>query len=46
MERYLTGTVFNIFDQDPPFAREDYNYEPFVGNPYGRMIKLGLSTKF
>ena len=42
----LTGTVFNIFDKDPPFAREDYNYEPFVGNPYGRMIKLGLSTKF
>ena len=42
----LTGTVFNIFDAQPPFAREDYNYEPFVGNPYGRMVKLGLSTKF
>jgi iron complex outermembrane receptor protein len=42
----LTGTVFNIFDAAPPFAREDYNYEPFVGNPYGRMFKLGLSTKF
>ena len=42
----LTGTVFNIFDASPPFAREDYNYEPFVGNPYGRMFKLGLSTKF
>jgi iron complex outermembrane receptor protein len=42
----LTGTVFNLFDASPPFAREDYNYEPFVGNPYGRMFKLGLSTKF
>lgn len=42
----LTGTVFNIFDAQPPFAREDYNYEPFVGNPYGRMFKVGLSTRF
>ncbi|MFT3977988.1 MAG: TonB-dependent receptor [Sphingomonas bacterium] len=42
----LTGTVFNIFDAQPPFAREDYNYEPFIGNPYGRMFKIGLSAKF
>lgn len=42
----LTGTVFNIFDAQPPFAREDYNYEPFIGNPFGRMFKVGLSTKF
>ena len=42
----LTGTVFNIFDVDPPFAREDYNYEPFIGNPLGREFKIGLSTKF
>ena len=42
----ITGTVFNIFDARPPFAREDYDYEPFVGNPYGRMFKLALSTRF
>ncbi|MES2095861.1 MAG: TonB-dependent receptor [Pseudomonadota bacterium] len=42
----LTGTVFNITDAQPPFAREDYNYEPFVGNAFGRMFKLGVSTKF
>jgi iron complex outermembrane recepter protein len=42
----LTGTVFNITDEQPPFAREDYNYEPFVGNAFGRMFKLGVSTKF
>jgi len=42
----LTGTVFNIFDAQPPFAREDYNYDPFVGNPYGRMFKIGFTAKY
>ena len=42
----LTGTVTNIFDRDPPFAREDYNYEPFIGNPLGRTFKVGASVKF
>ncbi|QDX27898.1 TonB-dependent receptor [Sphingomonas suaedae] len=42
----LSGSVYNLFDQDPPFAREDYNYEPFVGNPLGRSFKVGVSAKF
>lgn len=42
----LSGTVFNLFDKDPPFAREDYGYEPFIGNPLGRMFRIGLSTEF
>lgn len=42
----LSGSVYNIFDRDPPFAREDYNYEPFVGNPLGRNFKIGVSAKF
>ena len=42
----LTGTVTNLFDRDPPFAREDYNYEPFIGNPLGRTYKIGASIKF
>ncbi|RZA20443.1 MAG: TonB-dependent receptor, partial [Proteobacteria bacterium] len=47
MKRFtVTGTVFNIFDAQPPFAREDYDYEPFVGNAYGRMFKLAVSTRF
>lgn len=47
LERFtITGTVFNIFDAQPPFAREDYDYEPFVGNPYGRMFKIALATQF
>ncbi|MDR6851547.1 iron complex outermembrane receptor protein [Sphingomonas sp. BE123] len=42
----LSGSILNLFDQDPPFAREDYNYEPFVGNPLGRNFKIGVSAKF
>lgn len=42
----LTGTVINIFDAKAPFAREDYNYEPFIGNPFGRQVKVGASVKF
>jgi iron complex outermembrane receptor protein len=42
----LTGTVINIFDAKAPFAREDYNYEPFIGNPFGREFKVGASVKF
>ena len=42
----VTGTVTNIFDRDPPFAREDYNYEPFIGNPLGRTFKIGASINF
>ena len=42
----LNGSILNIFDRDPPFAREDYNYEPFIGNPLGRTFKIGLSARF
>lgn len=42
----LTGSVLNIFDRAPPFARENLNYEPFVANPFGRMFKLGATAAF
>ena len=45
-ELTLTGTVTNLFDQNPPFAREDYSYEPFIGNPLGRTYKIGFTSKF
>ena len=46
MNVVLTGTVTNLFDRNPPFAREDYDYEPFIGNPLGRTVKVGASVKF
>ncbi|HEX8415958.1 MAG TPA: TonB-dependent receptor, partial [Sphingomicrobium sp.] len=44
----VTGslTVNNIFDKAPPFARLDYNYDPFTGSALLRTVKVGLSTKF
>ena len=42
----LTGTVNNIFNRAPPFARLDYNYDPFTGSALLRTYKVGVSTKF
>ncbi|MGE5567339.1 MAG: TonB-dependent receptor domain-containing protein, partial [Parcubacteria group bacterium] len=39
-------TVENIFDEDPPFARLDLNYDPFTANGLGRNIKVSLTKKF
>ncbi|HXI86374.1 MAG TPA: TonB-dependent receptor [Parvularculaceae bacterium] len=41
-----TFTAINIFNRDPSFARLDYNYDPFTGNPLGRQFKVGISTAF
>jgi iron complex outermembrane recepter protein len=39
--------VFNVANRDPPAVRlTDYNYDPFFGNPIGRVFKLGLSKQF
>jgi len=42
----LTASVDNVFDQDPPFARLDLNYDPFTASALGRTYKLGLLKKF
>lgn len=42
----LSVTVQNITDEDPPFARLDLNYDPFTGNPLGRVVKVGIRKKF
>lgn len=39
-------TVNNLTDRDPSFARLEYNYDPFTGNPVGRSFKIGVSQKF
>jgi iron complex outermembrane receptor protein len=46
-----TGTavalsLFNIFDEEPPFARLDQNYDPFTADPLGFTAKLGVSQRF
>lgn len=42
----ITGGVENIFDQDPPAARLEYGYDPFIGSALGRTFKLGTKVKF
>jgi iron complex outermembrane receptor protein len=46
-----TGTavalsLFNILDEEPPFARLDQNYDPFTADPLGFTAKLGVSQRF
>lgn len=42
----FTAVVSNIFDEDPPFARLDLNYDTSTGNPLGRTFKIGLTKRF
>ncbi len=42
----MSFTVINLTDEDPSFARLDYNYDPFIGNPLGRQYKLGVTARF
>ena len=39
----ITLSVINLTDEDPPAARGDINYDPFTHNPFGRMIKVGVT---
>lgn len=42
----FTASVINFTDRDPPLARLDLSYDPFLANPYGRYFKLLLNKKF
>ncbi|HEX7945462.1 MAG TPA: TonB-dependent receptor [Phenylobacterium sp.] len=42
----LTASVLNVFDKDPSHARLELSYDPFIGNPLGRTIKVGVKKKF
>ena len=42
----LTLSVLNLFDAAPPQSRIELSYDPFIGNPIGRSVKIGLRKKF
>ena len=46
VEIQLQGTVSNIFDEDPPIARLELGYNPFLGNAIGRTFRLGAKVLF
>ncbi|MEZ5938593.1 MAG: TonB-dependent receptor [Hyphomonadaceae bacterium] len=42
----LTATVANLFDRDPPPAQEEFGYDPWMANPLGRTIEIGVKKSF
>lgn len=38
--------VANVFDRDPPFYNAAQGYDPYSGNPAGRVVSLGFRSKF
>ncbi|MCA1661641.1 MAG: TonB-dependent receptor plug domain-containing protein [Novosphingobium sp.] len=42
----LSVSALNIFDKDPPFARLDFNYDPFTASPLGFTAKVAVSQEF
>ena len=38
--------VENFTDADPPASRLEVSYDPFIGNPFGRIFRFGINTKF
>jgi iron complex outermembrane recepter protein len=39
-------SVVNAFDEDPPFAFFDLNYDPYTHNPFGRTFKVSVTKRF
>lgn len=39
-------SVVNVFDEDPPFAQFDLNYDPYTHNPFGRTFKVSITKTF
>ncbi|NQY14004.1 MAG: TonB-dependent receptor [Henriciella sp.] len=39
-------SVVNVFDEDPPFAQFDLNYDPYTHNPFGRTFKVSVTKRF
>ena len=42
----LSLSALNIFDKEPPFARLDFNYDPFTASPLGFTAKVAVSQAF
>ncbi|HEX6860502.1 MAG TPA: TonB-dependent receptor [Caulobacteraceae bacterium] len=39
-------SIDNLFDEEPPFARLDLNYDPFTHNGLGRTMKVAVTKRF
>jgi iron complex outermembrane receptor protein len=42
----LSASVTNIFDRNPPGARLEISYDPFIGNALGRVFQFSARKRF
>lgn len=42
----LTGSIENVFDRNPPAAREELGYDPLMGSPLGRTFQIAIKKTF
>jgi len=41
----LWASVVNLTDGDPPFTGREMNYDALTHNPFGRIVKIGLTYR-
>lgn len=42
----FSATVANIFDEDPPYVRAEFGYDPRTADALGRTIQVGVKATF
>lgn len=42
----LQFSIENFTDADPPASRLEPSYDPFIGNPFGRVFRFGARVEF
>ncbi len=42
----FTASINNITDEDPPASRQEFGYDPRIGNPLGRTFEVGIRKTF
>lgn len=45
-ETTVTASIVNFTDEDPPEARLELSYDPYIGNPLGRTFEVGVRKRF
>ena len=45
-ETTVTFGVTNLADEDPPEVRHQLSYDPYIGDPIGRVWELGIKKSF
>ena len=42
----FTASIVNITDEEPPASRQEFGYDPRIGNPLGRTFEVGIRKSF